>query len=276
MFELPEIKTLEKQIRAELVGRSIVESRGAVDRPKFLFVSPEPPAFDGELTGQTFAEVESSGKCIYFGLSGGKRLVLGETGGRLGLHVDAENRPKKPHWSITFDDGRSLTLTIQMWGFLGLMTDEEIEAHPYLGPGGPSPVGPGFTPEAFDEAIDRGLAEKNVPIKAFLIHRANIDGIGNGYLQDILWASRISPKRKLADLSGDDRAALHQAIAATMRDAMRRGGRDTELDLYGRPGSYVPRLDRRRAGGPCPECGTPIERIQYLGGSCYVCPVCQI
>ena len=61
-----------------------------------------------------------------------------------------------------------------------------------------------------------------------------------------------------------------------MHDAVRGGGRDTEFDLYGRPGSYVPRLDRRQAGRPCPVCGTPIEKIQYLGGSCYVCPVCQI
>ena len=46
-----------------------------------------------------------------------------------------------------------------------------------------------------------------------------------------------------------------------------KGGRDDELDLHARGG--------RTTGRPCPQCGTPIERIQYLGGACYLCPTCQ-
>jgi len=57
--------------------------------------------------------------------------------------------------------------------------------------------------------------------------------------------------------------------------AIERGGRDTEVDLYGAPGGYTPILDRRAKGVPCPDCGTPIQKISYLGGSCYVCPGCQ-
>ena len=26
----------------------------------------------------------------------------------------------------------------------------------------------------------------------------------------------------------------------------------------------------------CPECGTQVEKIQYLGGACYFCPDCQV
>ena len=276
MFELPEIKTLERQIRDELVGRTVVRSRITPEPPKFFFVSPTPAAFDEGLTGQTLERVTSSGKCLYVALSGGRRWVLGETGGRLEVHDHESTHPKKLHWAAKLDDGRSVTLTIQMWGFLGLMSEQEIDAHPYLGCGGPSPADPGFTAQVLAAAIDGGLAKKNEPIKAFLIHRANIDGIGNGYLQDILWSSRISPRRKLADLSSPDRTALHRAIVETMREATRLGGRDTEFDLHGHPGSYVPRLDRRQVGQPCPNCGAPIEKIQYLGGSCYVCPECQM
>jgi len=34
-------------------------------------------------------------------------------------------------------------------------------------------------------------------------------------------------------------------------------------------------MDSRAAGQPCPACGTPVEKIQYLGGVCYFCPHCQ-
>lgn len=34
-------------------------------------------------------------------------------------------------------------------------------------------------------------------------------------------------------------------------------------------------MDSRAAEQPCPACGTPVEKIQYLGGACYFCPHCQ-
>jgi hypothetical protein len=38
---------------------------------------------------------------------------------------------------------------------------------------------------------------------------------------------------------------------------------------------YVRLTDSRAVGRPCPACGAPIEKIQYLGGGCYFCPHCQ-
>lgn len=34
-------------------------------------------------------------------------------------------------------------------------------------------------------------------------------------------------------------------------------------------------MELYEAGQPCPTCGTPVEKIQYLGGACYFCPRCQ-
>jgi len=72
-----------------------------------------------------------------------------------------------------------------------------------------------------------------------------------------------------------EKRALCEAIRGTLRQAVELGGRDTERDLYDRPGRYRRILDARSVGQPCPECGTWIEKIQYLGGASYVCPRCQ-
>jgi len=61
-----------------------------------------------------------------------------------------------------------------------------------------------------------------------------------------------------------------------MKDAVRLDGRDTERDLFGRPGRYVPTLDERALGKPCPACGTTIRKIQFLGGAAYFRPSCQM
>ena len=276
MFELPEVHTLAQQMDTELVGREIISSTVRDERPKFLFVSPEPEVFDQEIVGRRFCHVSSKGKWIFAKLDRGRTFMIGEFGGRLLLRAPWEELPKKHHWMCELDDGSRLTLTIQMWGFVGLLSQRELAAHPYAGTLGPSPLDRGFTVEQLTERLDRQIEAKAVSIKAFLTHEANVCGIGNGYLQDILFRSRLSPKRKIASLTPQERESLHAAIVSTLRQAVTLGGRDTEIDLYGEKGSYTPLLDKRTAGHPCPDCRTPVEKIQYLGGSCYICPKCQV
>jgi formamidopyrimidine-DNA glycosylase len=64
-------------------------------------------------------------------------------------------------------------------------------------------------------------------------------------------------------------------VTDTISTAVSLGGRESERDLYGKPGNYRPLMDQHARGKPCSVCGWPIERISCLGGSCYVCPACQ-
>lgn len=276
MFELPEVRTLARQMEAELRGREVVASCIGGQRPRFLFVSPDPDVFDLEIVGQRFSRIRSQGKWIFAGFERGLTLIIGEFGGRLLLHAPWNELPRKRHWILELDDGSKLTLTIQMWGFVGLLSDREIAAHPYAGTLGPCPLERDFTVDRLTQRLDRQVMENDVPIKAFLTHEANICGIGNGYLQDILFRARLSPKRKIGSLTPQERESLHAAAVSTLRQAVQLGGRDTEIDLYGNKGAYTPLLDKRAAGKPCPDCRTPVEKITFLGGSCYICPACQI
>jgi formamidopyrimidine-DNA glycosylase len=77
------------------------------------------------------------------------------------------------------------------------------------------------------------------------------------------------------DATVDECRALHAAMETVMRNAVQAGGRDTERGLHGRPGGYAVLLDTRTKGSACTVCGTAIEKISFLGGSCYFCPQCQ-
>jgi formamidopyrimidine-DNA glycosylase len=275
MFELPEIIHLAEQLRGTIVGRRVVRVEVATPCPKFLFLSPDMPAFQGALVERRIEDVTPRGRWIFCALDDGQTLLFGEFGGRLLFHPAGSPVPAKRHWVAEFDDGAKLTLAIQMWGFLGVLTEAEIAQHPYAGTLAFTPLDASFTEAAFLERLDRHAAGENKPIKAFLTHSPNVAGIGNGYLQDILFRARLNPKRKVSSLSPDERSALYDALRQTLREAVDLGGRDSERDLFDRPGGYTPLLDGRAAGRPCPTCGTPIAKIQYLGGSCYVCPRCQ-
>jgi formamidopyrimidine-DNA glycosylase len=275
MIELPEAVTLARQMNEALLGKRVTRVELASNRPKWMFLAPDAEAFSPRLINRELRNVTVDGKWIFVSLDNGNLFILGDFGGKLLLHPADATRPKKWHLSIAFTDGAHLTLAIQMWGFVGVMSSEEIRDHPIAGTLGPSPTDDDFTSERFNEILDAYAKMENKPIKAFLIHEENLSGLGNGYLQDILFRARLSPKRKVADIRSDERECLYHAIVETMTEAIKLNGRDTETDLYGRPGGYIPILDKRAKGSPCPDCGSPIEKIQYLGGSCYVCPACQ-
>ena len=53
------------------------------------------------------------------------------------------------------------------------------------------------------------------------------------------------------------------------------GGRDTEKDLFGKPGGYRSVLSAKTLAFPCPVCGGAITRKAYMGGNVYFCAACQ-
>jgi formamidopyrimidine-DNA glycosylase len=102
-----------------------------------------------------------------------------------------------------------------------------------------------------------------------------IPGLGNAIAQDVLFRARLHPRHPIADLSTDQRRALHDAIVDVTLAIVEKGGRYDETDLYNNPGGYIRLMDKNAVGRPCPECGGEVEKMRYLGGACYFCPGCQ-
>ena len=111
--------------------------------------------------------------------------------------------------------------------------------------------------------------------KAFLATEQRFPGLGNGVLQDILFAARIHPKRKLRDLTEAERERLLSAVVSVLGEMTAQGGRDTEKDLFGRVGGYATKMSKNTLTHGCPVCGGTITKEAYLGGSVYYCPACQ-
>ena len=178
--------------------------------------------------------------------------------------------PKKHHLLLQFEDLTFLTVSIQGWGSVGVYPKDKITVYR---PDDISPLSDDFTFEHF-QGLFEGIADKK-SIKYFVITKPGILGVANGCLQDILFRAKIHPRRKVVDITEQEKRALYDAIREIIMQMVDLGGRDTEKDLYNQPGGYLKILDSKKVNQPCPECGTPIEKIQYLGGSCYLCPSCQ-
>jgi endonuclease VIII len=96
-----------------------------------------------------------------------------------------------------------------------------------------------------------------------LIDQRLVSGIGNMWLAEALWHARVSPWRRLAEVSDDDLVALLAWTRERMRAAVR--------------GSRPPRSVYRRAGRPCPRCGTPVSSrgLGDANRTAYWCSACQ-
>jgi formamidopyrimidine-DNA glycosylase len=139
----------------------------------------------------------------------------------------------------------------------------------------PTPLDDEFNLEYFNDLIDLLVTGKKRSAKALLTQDQIIPGLGNAIAQDILFHSHLHPRHPIADLSNDDREILFDAIVSTVGEVIDQGGRYDEFDLYNQPGAYVRLMDKHAVTRPCPRCGDKVEKMQYLGGSCYVCSNCQ-
>jgi formamidopyrimidine-DNA glycosylase len=272
-IELPEALTLARQMAGELRGKRIErvhlgEACASLIRQGFVNLH------EVDVSRLTVESVTSKGKWIFVHLRPGMVLLFAiETGGKILVHAGPESLPKKFHVKLDLGDGSFLTEQIVGWGWAKAFPEGEPERQRYPGKLGLSPVSDEeFTMQAFGAILNRGSRKK---IKQVLLEQTQIAGIGNGYVQDILFRAKLHPARKAGDIDESQRLGLYRAIIEMLSEAVRLGGCQFEVDLYNHPGGYQRLLGDHVKGQPCPVCGTPIEKITLQGAASYLCPVCQ-
>jgi formamidopyrimidine-DNA glycosylase len=275
MIELPEALVIARQMNEELAGKRIAYGNRGNATHKFAFSSGSSAEYEGILEGKRMGEMEGHGSVILASIEPDYVLVLGGGGERILFHREERTLPKKHHLLLRFEDGTYLTVTVQGWGNTLLLPQTEAYTHPHVQKGRIPPLDDAFTWGYFHQLFNSIDEDSATSIKYFIISEPGVWGIGNGCLQDILFRAKIHPRRRVVDADEDERHVLYDAIKETLTRMVAAGGRESERDLYGNRGKYVRILDSKTADQPCPECGTPIEKIQYLGGACYLCPSCQ-
>ena len=277
MIELPEAITIARQINKELKGKQIASGVRGSSPHKFAFTGKHS---DEEVAAivkdKTIGASRATGSMILTDVEPDYVLSLGCGGERILYHTSEKTLPKKHQLFFIFKDDTYLTVTISGWGEVRLIEKSELPNHPHIKKDAISPLSDGFAFAYFNSLFDALPENKRVSAKYFIISKPGVWGVGNGCLQDILYRAKIHPKRQMVSLSAEERKRLYEAIRQTLTEITELGGRDSERDLYNQRGGYQRILHSKTAGLPCRECGTPIEKIQYLGGAAYFCPTCQI
>lgn len=272
-LELPEIINLTRQMEETLKNKALKEiSLG--ERSKSL-IKQEMCNLDksgDEILNSPIKSIESRGKWIFIEFANGENLIFGEVIGKFHYYSDLSDLPSKYHVIFKFEDGTSLTFQSSLYAFILALNSEEIENHRYAGNIGPSPLNNDFTYHYFEEFLSNN---ENRAIKGVLNLQSEMSGLGNAYINDILYHAEIHPKAKVSSLNYDRRKKLFNIIVEIMNSAVELGGSVKEYNLFGKKGGYIRLADLSVKDLNCKRCGEKIEKINVSGSASYVCPECQ-
>jgi formamidopyrimidine-DNA glycosylase len=217
--------------------------------------------------------VRRKGKYILIDLDRGQAGILVHLGMSGRLRVQAATEPRAPHthvvWSLAGGDELRF---VDPRRFGWVAASQNVDALPEVA---------GLGPDALNE-VDVGrlralLAASRAPLKSFLLDQKRVAGLGNIYVCEALFRSRLHP-RTPAHRAASRAAALLRAIRAVLRVALANRGTSMRdfVDAEGRSGDNAAALlVYGRAGEPCRVCAAPVRRSLDSGRSTFYCPRCQ-
>ena len=270
MPELPEVETVRRQLAPRLTGRRAITLE--IRDPRWC--APRPPAeLVQAVCGRRIEALRRRGKFLIFELESDRFLVchLRMTGTLL---YDPLGDPAHTRVGVELDDGHRLAWVDPRRFGTGEVAVGSAALAARLARLGVEPLEPGFTPTAM-RSLARG---SRTPIKAFLLDQHRIAGVGNIYADEALHRAGIHPLRPAGRVTLPGWSALCAGVRAALTEGIEAGGAtiDDFRHLDGARGAYQDAFRvHRRAGEPCPECGTPVRKLVAAGRGTYVCERCQ-
>lgn len=287
MPELPEVEIVRVQLWRKLRGKRIL--RVIVKHTKTVGFDR---AFSERLAGRAFRDIDRIGKLLIFTFQGEKNLFLlahlkmtgqffltDKAGKIVGGGGHSDTGPIGPlpnrHTRVVFElaGGNTLFFNDQrIFGYLKLVDKAGLDAA--KAHFGPEPINGGFDTGAFFARLQR----TDRVIKAVLLDQSVVAGLGNIYVDEALFRSRILPTRPASSLSRAEARLLAKNAGAVMNESIKHGGTTFRsfTDTDGGRGGFVKRLrvfDRQ--GEPCVKCGEAIRKIKLAGRGTHFCEHCQ-
>lgn len=273
MIELPEARTIAKDLSNTILGKKIVEVGGIFTGHKFTFYYPDPLLFDSFLKNKKITGIIE--RNFYVEIEVEDYKITFRDGISIRYYEKGIINLEKSKFFLKFEDESILSCTTLMYGAISVFSkNEKIDDAYYLKElNGVGVLDPEFT-FAYFKSLRTQETDK-LSLKAFLATEQRILGIGNGVLQDILYDAKLHPKRKLFTLTNEEYENLFYSIQKVLKEMITKGGRDTEKNIYGEFGGYETKLSKRNYPKSCLNCGNLIKKENYLGGSIYFCENCQ-
>lgn len=296
MPELPEVETVRRGLAPVMEGA--VCDKLELRRKDLRF--PFPDDFAALVEGRRIVSLGRRAKYLlmdtdhghtiimHLGMSGSFRVRIEDDESTSGVfHHERSRLENHDHvlFHLTTAKGKPATVIYndpRRFGFMLASERHLLDEHPSFKGLGVEPVGNALNPSVLAER----MKGKQTTLKAALLDQRIIAGLGNIYVCEALWRSRLSPRRKAGTLvmkSGKPTARLDvltNHIRDVIEEAIKAGGSSLRdhAQTDGSLGYFQHRFAAYdREGQDCghDDCKGKIERIVQSGRSTFFCRTCQ-
>ena len=268
MPELPEVETVRRGLERLVLGRTILSVEVKV--PKMVKTSYQ--SFLNELPSQRIQAMRRRGKYLIFDF--GQLIMISHLRmeGKYLLFTDQVPTNKHFHLFFKLDDSSTLVYQdVRKFGTFDLLSKNQEEAYFMKKKLGPEPTKKAFKYASFERALMRS----DKPIKPLLLDQKLVAGLGNIYVDEVLWAAKVHPETPARELSKAAMKRVHDQTIAILQLGIEKGGSTirTYRNALGEDGTMQDYLQVYGKTGQ--RCASTIEKIKLGGRGTHLCPHCQ-
>ena len=272
MPELPEVETVRNVLKPIVIGRTIK----GIDILRGTIIQNEPKSsFVDGLVNETFLDITRIGKFLIFHLSHDKVMISHLRMEGKYFEVD-ENEENTKYARVVFhlDNGHKLCYDdSRTFGILKLTSEDKWRDEKEVKDIGPEP----FT--ADPKELMEKVSKSHLPIKSTLLDQTLMTGLGNIYVDEVLFASKIHPLTPANKVNLKEWKDIVNNASRILNNAIEAGGSTIRSYHPGKgiDGNFQTALLAYGKGGEkCPRCGHIFRFIKVGGRGTTYCPNCQV
>lgn len=270
MPELPEVEVVRQVLETNLIGLKITNIECFYEP----IIENDYIEFKELLLNKTIKKINRLGKYLIFVLENESVISHLRMEGKYHYFNENTENLKHTHVVFHFDNGYKLLYQdVRKFGRMVYKKNEDLYTTLPL-----SKVGVEANSITYDiEDIYNKIKKKNLPIKTVLLDQTIISGLGNIYVDEVLFKSMINPHRVANSLTKDDVELIMKNSKEILDKAILYKG--TTIRSYtsslGVSGNYQDFL-LVHTKKVCPICNTAISKDKIGGRSSYYCSKCQV
>lgn len=270
MPELPEVETVKRALDKAITGKKIQSV--TVSYPKI--VHGDAKLLASCLKGEKIQMMQRRGKYLIVVTQQYAVISHLRMSGKYFVTNTPEPISKHVHMIWAFEDGSYLQYEdVRKFGRVEIISADNIEAYFHAKKIGMEP-----TEDLLDiERLMNMLKGSKQQIKAALLGQKIVAGLGNIYVDEVLYKSKIHPLKYAADLTRAEVKVLRQHIIQTIEIAIACGGTTIrDYTSLGEQGKFQMQLMvYGQQGKPCQRCGTVITKMVVAQRGTHICLTCQ-
>lgn len=273
MPELPEVETIKRTLTTLTENKTIEDV--TILWPKIIQKPDDIEKFIHLIKGESICKMDRKGKFLLFYLDQYVLVSHLRMEGKYRVVEKSEAIDKHTHLIFHFTDGTDLRYNdVRKFGTMHLFPiGEEMRQKP-LNQLGPDPFEAGYTLDYVGEKLGKTTRF----IKAALLDQSIIAGLGNIYVDEVLFLSKIHPARRANTLTVAEVEKIYHYTYEVLSKAVEQGGTTIRsyLDGLGEMGMFQQELFAYgQEEKPCQHCGDKIEKLKVAGRGTHICPTCQ-